>query len=85
MAKTKIEKIEIESLISALVAAYNMGSDFVDIITSNKEGIDSDKITICIRDEYIRDVNHPDIDPLPEKSLPVINEKDIDNFFDEIS
>lgn len=85
MAKTKIEKVEIESLIATLVYVYNMGADFVDVIITKKEGDASDKITICIRDEYARNESQSNIDPLPEKSTHLINQKDIDNFFDEIS
>lgn len=85
MAKTKIEKVEIESLISTLVYVYNMGADFVDIIISKKEDDEADKITVCIRDEYSRDEHQPNSDPLPDNDISIINEKDIDNFFDEIS
>jgi hypothetical protein len=85
MAKTKIEKVEIESLVATLIYVYNMGADFVDIIITKKEGDDGDKVTICIRDEYARNESQSSANPLPENIFPIINEKDIDNFFDDIS
>lgn len=85
MAKTKIEKIKIEELISTLVYIYNMGADFIDVIIVKKEGDGSDKINLAIRDEYMQHESPLDNDPLPDNDISIINETDIDNFFNDIS
>lgn len=80
--KAKIEKVNIEKLIESLVYVYNMGSDFVDIIIKSGEHGNQDKITVVVRDEYLIDRNDA---PPSNESVRIVNEKDIDNFFDEIS